>query len=597
MWQKSNNHNSPFILLALLWGYQTGYAAEIGSVVSSTLQNQSSAQLQPQYQVQPQVMEIAVPVITGAIPSGCVNPGDPVQIMGRNFPPQGSAGLALGGNGQHLDATIKSWSTTRIEIVLPLSGLQSGKTYYFGVERPDHSRWLSNISQSLIMCKLPIPTHSSSSTALSRQPMQSSGSRSGFAATSQGNDIPPAASDDVVPPTVLPSPGSAQRFTSSGGSLMSGGLPPPPEAPELVAEIEESGVEPGEILMLSANMDEARILAQQVANYGIRPIRRQQLAGVGLVISTFRLSRDDRISRRLQQIREALPDIWSEANHRYELMADRGTTNLAAQQQIAWRAASGCGKGIRIGMIDAAVEPNHDALQGQSIIKRSFITSGILSASAEHGTSIAIQLTGAPGSHFPGLLPEATLYVAEVFRQEGDGRIQTTTEWVIRALDWLVQQQVNVINMSLGGPRNLLLEKVLERVMSTGISVVAAAGNRGASAPPVYPAAQQGVIAVTAIDQARRIYSQANQGDYIDYSAPGVDVRLARLDGSVVYRSGTSFATPFVTALIANTQQTSKEPDHGLAYLTQQVIDLGVAGKDSVFGWGLVQASSACPSQ
>jgi hypothetical protein len=597
MWQKSINRNSPLILLALLWGYQTGYAAEIGPVVSNTLQNQSSVQLQPQYQVQPQVMAIAAPVITGAVPSGCFNPGDPVQIMGRNFPPQGSAGLALGGNGQHLDATIKSWSTTQIEIVLPLSGLQPGKTYYFGVERPDHSRWLSNISQSLIMCKRTIPPPSSSSTALSRQQIQSSGGSSGFAATSQGNDIPPAASDDVVPPTVSPSPGSTQRFKSSGGSLMSGSLPPPPHAPELVEEIEASGVEPGEILMLSANMDEAQLLAQQVANHGMRPIRRQKLVGVGLVISTFRLASGDQISRRLQQIREAFPNIWSEANHRYELMADREVTNPTAQQQIAWRVASGCGKGIRIGMIDAAVEKNHGALQGQSIIKHSFISSGIPSASAEHGTSIAIQLTGIPSSHFPGLLPEATLYVAEVFRKEGDDRIQTTTEWVIRALDWLVQQQVNVINMSLGGPRNRLLEKVLERVMSTGISVVAAAGNRGPSAPPVYPAAQQGVIAVTAIDQARRIYPQANQGDYIDYAAPGVEVRLARLDGSVVYRSGTSFATPFVTALIAYTQQTSKEPDGGLALLTQQVVDLGVAGKDPVFGWGLVQASSACTGQ
>jgi minor extracellular protease Epr len=316
-----------------------------------------------------------------------------------------------------------------------------------------------------------------------------------------------------------------------------------------------------------------------------------------LVISTFRLSSDDQISRRLQQIREALPTIWGEANHRYELLAESGAANPSAHQQIAWRTASGCGRGIRIGMVDAVVKTNHEALQGQSIIKRSFITPGIPSASAEHGTSIAIQLTGAPGSQFPGLLPEATIHVAEVFRKEGEDRVQTTAEWVIRALDWLVGQQVNVINMSLGGPRNLLLEKVLERVMSTGIPVVAAAGNRGPSAPPVYPAAQQGVITVTAIDQVRRIYAQANQGDYIDYAAPGVDVRLARLDGSVVYRSGTSFATPFVTALIAYSQQASKAPDGGVASLMQHVIDLGVAGKDPVFGWGLVQASSACPVQ
>jgi hypothetical protein len=268
MWQKNNNRACLFILFALLWGHKSSYAAE---VVNNTLQ----LQLQPQYQIQPQALEIVAPVITGTIPSSCVNPGDVVQIKGSNFPPQGAAGLAIGGNGQHLDATIKNWSTTQIDIVLPLSGLQPGKTYYFGVERSDHSRWLSNISQSLIMCKRPVSTHSSSAASLSRHQMQQSGSSSGFATAPPKNDTAPASSsDDVLPPTVTPSPGNLQHFTPSGGSLISGGLPPPPQAPELVEAIEENGVEPGEILILSANMDEARMLAQQVANYGMRPIRR-----------------------------------------------------------------------------------------------------------------------------------------------------------------------------------------------------------------------------------------------------------------------------------------------------------------------------------
>ncbi len=81
--------------------------------------------------------------------------------------------------------------------------------------------------------------------------------------------------------------------------------------------------------------------------------------------------------------------------------------------------------------------------------------------------------------------------------------------------------------------------------------IVAAAGNGGPKAAPAYPAAYNDVIAVTAIDRAKRAYRRAGRGEHIDLAAPGVDVWTAASVPGARAKTGTSFATPFVTAAVA----------------------------------------------
>lgn len=192
-------------------------------------------------------------------------------------------------------------------------------------------------------------------------------------------------------------------------------------------------------------------------------------------------------------------------------------------------------------------------------------------------------------------MPEAELITAEVFRQRDKTHTETTAELLILSLDWLAAQKVSVINISLGGMRNLLLEIALKQVMSLGISAVAAAGNNGTKAPYVYPAAQPGVIAVTALDAERAGYIDANHGDYIDFSAPGVDVIVAKAGGGMIYRSGTSYAAPFVTVALANIKSHYK--GSLLQYyerLKRAATDLGKHGYDIQFGWGLINTEETC---
>lgn len=167
---------------------------------------------------------------------------------------------------------------------------------------------------------------------------------------------------------------------------------------------------------------------------------------------------------------------------------------------------------------------------------------------------------------------------------------------LVRALDLLAAREVQLINLSLAGPPNRLLEQVVKKAGERGIILVAAAGNGGPRAEPVYPAAYEEVIAVTATDKSKRPYRRAGRGDHIDFAAPGVAVWTAASITGARPKTGTSFAAPFVTAAVALMK--ASEPKLGPALIRERlagnVEDLGDPGKDPVFGWGLLNARSLC---
>ena len=126
--------------------------------------------------------------------------------------------------------------------------------------------------------------------------------------------------------------------------------------------------------------------------------------------------------------------------------------------------------------------------------------------------------------------------------------------------------------------------------------LIAAAGNDGPRAKPAFPAAYPDVIAVTAVDRSKRIYRRAAQGDHIDIAAPGVNVWTAASIKGQRPRSGTSFAAPFVTAaaalIVSDNPGFSREEVE--IVLQNEADDLGVKGRDSVYGWGLLDISAIC---
>jgi hypothetical protein len=270
----------------------------------------------------------------------------------------------------------------------------------------------------------------------------------------------------------------------------------------------------------------------------------------------------------------------------------------AAFEMVDWQPRIGsCGLRPRIGMVDTAVNASQPALQGQRLQVLVLPRPDAGPATALHGTAIATLLIGRSDSRTPGLLPEAELIAANAFFSAG-GEDVADAYAIAEAVDLLVMLDVDVINMSFAGPANGVLADLVARAAGAGVALVAAAGNNGPRADPAYPAGYPEVVAVTAVDRRGRIYGEANQGSYIGFAAPGVDLWTAASISGGRLRSGTSYAAPFVTAVLA--ARRAERPDEpieaSLAVLSDGARDLGPEGPDPIYGQGLIRADFICPN-
>lgn len=284
-------------------------------------------------------------------------------------------------------------------------------------------------------------------------------------------------------------------------------------------------------------------------------------------------------------------------NHyfRAEAGPDCKGSNCPARQMIGWPVAmAGCGPTPRIGMIDTGLNAAHAVFQGSSIeVHR--IGDEAAPSDLVHGTAVAALLVGRNDSRSPGLVPHATLIAVDAFESVGsDSRADAFA--LIEALDFLGQSDVGVINLSLAGPANEPLEFQIRELDRQGIVIVAAAGNNGPRAAPAYPAAYENVIAVTAVDRQGGIYRRAIRGGHIDLAAPGVEVWTAASVSGARTKTGTSFAAPFVSAAAALILQHEPglSPAEVRRRLNGSARDLGSAGRDEIFGHGLVIPPNPC---
>jgi subtilisin family serine protease len=197
----------------------------------------------------------------------------------------------------------------------------------------------------------------------------------------------------------------------------------------------------------------------------------------------------------------------------------------------------------------------------------------------------------ASGESVSGLLNGASLFYAGIFRDGDHGPTASSSDF-LRALNWLLQSGVIVVNASVtSASRNDVITYAAYMLSRRGVVLVAAAGNNGPSAPPVYPAAIPSVFAVTAVSVKGDGYRYANVGDYIDISAPGINLPTT----SRRITSGTSLAVPFVTAAMARLVRVCGiSPMEAEVTLQANARDLGPRGWDSHFGWGLLQAPLPC---
>ncbi|MEM1380740.1 MAG: S8 family serine peptidase [Pseudomonadota bacterium] len=230
-------------------------------------------------------------------------------------------------------------------------------------------------------------------------------------------------------------------------------------------------------------------------------------------------------------------------------------------------------KAGEIGLIDTGADPEALRLRTNgALVQKCFADKGEVTPQ-DHGSLVA---------HIAAQSGAERLVVADVFCGNRD---IAAAEAIVAAVDWLVGEGVKVVNISLAGPSNAIVEAAISRATERGHLFVASVGNDGNHRAPRYPAAYTNVVAVTAVDDNFALYRRANTGAAVDVAALGVNVAEDNNARSV---SGTSFASPVVAAYLASRSAGSLSPSRARTILAETTIDVGEPGRDPMYGEGVL---------
>lgn len=364
------------------------------------------------------------------------------------------------------------------------------------------------------------------------------------------------------------------------------------------AAASQTGDEPLDRILVA---DASLTLRSYLSGSGFTVESTERLDALGFSLTIVRPPRTVQAPAALRDLRAKFPTAIIALDDPYRLAHDARLRHRHAARTRAILAAIGWppddgepGAGVRVGVIDGSVDPAHPALRRAAIVQRSFTSGKSPATDMAHGTAIGAMLVGTSNDRsVSGLLRGATLYHASIFQKSRQGPKASSADF-LRAVDWLLESDVTVINASItSSSKNPVVLYAMSMLSHRKAIVVAAAGNSGPTGPPVYPAAIESAFAVTAVSVGGEAYPQANTGSYIDIAAPGID--LPTISRKIA--SGTSLATPFVTAAVARmVQMCGIAPRAAQQRLQANARDLGARGWDPHFGWGLLQAPRCSPA-
>lgn len=270
----------------------------------------------------------------------------------------------------------------------------------------------------------------------------------------------------------------------------------------------------------------------------------------------------------------------------------------AVRAPVAWGANTG-GSGPIIAVLDTGVSLNHPDLKANIIWGWDFVNNdGYADDDHGHGTHVAgiAAAAGNNGLGVAGVSWQARLMPVKILDYRGMGYPEDAQA----AMHWAVDQGARVLNLSFGTMyASPFLEEAVAYARSRGVVVVAAAGNVGGDSgltkgTTMYPAAYEGVIVVGATDSGDRVTYFSNDGPFLDVTAPGASI-LSTVPGGYNRYSGTSMATPHVSGLAglvwaAHPQLTAAQVATAIMATAK---DLGTAGWDPSYGYGLIDAGKA----
>ena len=423
---------------------------------------------------------------------------------------------------------------------------------------------------------------------------------------------PPNGKDRAVarPPSAPPANASSQREEKNGrqqaaqggaktNTIARNGLPRRP----LPGEAGFTGVPPrGERRFISNEMvfhSGANVSPQAVEaaarRLGLTPLGAQSLTLTGGRLFRFRLGEGRQVADAVRAL-EAEKLGTAQPNYVYSLQQNAASAPTLPAGDAAQYAVSklrlrdvhrwSVGKDVPVAVIDSQIDAAHPDLAGA--FGEQFDAVGKADKADNHGTG----MTGAIVAHrrLLGVAPGARILAVHAFSPDQQNSAQATTQHVLAGIDWAIEKGARIINMSFAGPYDPMLQLALKKAHDKGIVLIAAAGNAGPRSQPLYPAADENVIAVTAIDANDRLLPQANQGRHIALAAPGVGVLEPAANAGYQLTTGTSVAAAHVSGVAALIIE--RKPDIDFAALEKILFstakDLGPKGRDSQFGFGLV---------
>ncbi|QJP15370.1 S8 family serine peptidase [Starkeya sp. ORNL1] len=395
-------------------------------------------------------------------------------------------------------------------------------------------------------------------------------------------------------PAVAKKPPPASPPPAKPATTARPAAPPPP-----VRAVAAPDYVPDEVVFeLKPDISEAEI-AGVLRRFALTPLARYDLALLGTSIQHARIPRGSAVPTVVRQL-AADPRVASaQPNLVFDGQADEAVAPVAGRPELAGaqyapdrmkipeahRLAEG--RDVLVAVIDSAVDPAHPELADALIDPDAKVKPHT------HGTGMA----GAIAAHVKlvGIAPEARLLALDALRYDTTGAAKGTSIDIITALDMAGKRGARVVNLSFAGPRDELMARALRALRLRGAVLVAAAGNEGPKAKPLFPAAHPDVIAVTATGPDDALYAQANIGAQIAIAAPGVEVMVPAPGGAYQVLSGTSLASAHVSGVAALMLQGHPEltPAQVREALVRTARDLGKPGRDDLYGAGLIDAAAA----
>ena len=355
-------------------------------------------------------------------------------------------------------------------------------------------------------------------------------------------------------------------------------------ADELVAEIDGS-----------LSPDQADALARR---HGLRRISSQNFQLIGATIGLFRIT-DRRPVETVSRLLASDRSVRSvQPNYRYTLQQSAAVAEgdpaqyALAKLRLPEAHKLAQGSNVTIAVIDSGVDLKHPEFADAAF--DAFDALGGNEGPHVHGTGIA----GVIVSHarLMGSAPYARIIAIRAFGVGKKGGGPESSSYVIlKALDYAALHGAQIVNMSFAGPKDAVIERAIAAVAAKDVVMVAAAGNAGAKSPPLYPAANPSVIAVSATDTRDQLLTASNRGNYIALAAPGADIFLPAPEGKYQIISGTSFSAAYVSGLAALVLERNPtlKPETVRIVLIGTARDLGSPGRDDLFGAGEADALAA----